>query len=123
MSFSREQVLHVARPARLALGDEEVSKFQRQLSQILEHADRVMALAAQDVPPTAIEEAGGKVTSSVSKKTDYVVAGDNPGTKYDKAQQLGVPIIDEVALLELLGGTASKPAHEGDGITRRRRRT
>jgi DNA ligase (NAD+) len=51
----------------------------------------------------AIEEAGGKVTSSVSKKTSYVVVGENPGSKYDKAQQLGVPIIDEAGLLKLLG--------------------
>ncbi len=51
----------------------------------------------------AIEEAGGKVTSSVSKKTDYVVVGENPGSKYDKAMQLGVTILDEKQLLELLG--------------------
>lgn len=51
----------------------------------------------------AIEEAGGKVTSSVSKKTDHVVAGESPGSKYDKAVALGVPIIDEKRLLELLG--------------------
>jgi DNA ligase (NAD+) len=50
-----------------------------------------------------IEEAGGKATSSVSKKTDYVVAGDNPGTKYDKAQQLGVAIIGEAELLKMVG--------------------
>lgn len=53
MSLSREQVLHVARLARLALTEEEVEKFRRQLSQIIEHAERVMALAADDVPPTA----------------------------------------------------------------------
>jgi DNA ligase (NAD+) len=51
-----------------------------------------------------IKAAGGKVSGSVSKKTDYVVAGDEPGSKHEKAQSLGVEIIDEVALLEMLGG-------------------
>lgn len=53
MALTREQVLHVAKLARLALRDDEVDKFQQQLSLILEHADRVMELAADDVPPTA----------------------------------------------------------------------
>jgi DNA ligase (NAD+) len=51
----------------------------------------------------AIEEAGGKATSSVSKKTDYVVAGKDPGSKYDKAVQLGVTILDETEFQKLLG--------------------
>jgi DNA ligase (NAD+) len=50
----------------------------------------------------AIEGSGGKVTSSVSKKTDYVVVGENPGTKYDKALQLGVTTLDEKGFKKLL---------------------
>jgi len=50
----------------------------------------------------AIEERGGKVASSVSKKTDYVVVGDNPGSKYDKALQLGIEVLDEAGLEKLL---------------------
>jgi DNA ligase (NAD+) len=50
-----------------------------------------------------IEKAGGKVSGSVSKKTDYVVAGEEAGSKLTKAQELGVPVLDEDALRNLLG--------------------
>ena len=49
-----------------------------------------------------IKEMGGKVTSSVSKKTDYVVKGTDPGSKLDKAQQIGIHIIDEEQLRALI---------------------
>jgi DNA ligase (NAD+) len=50
-----------------------------------------------------VKAAGGKVTSSVSKKTDYVVAGDNPGSKLAKAEKFGIEVLDEDELKELVG--------------------
>ena len=49
-----------------------------------------------------VEANGGKVSGSVSKKTSYVVVGDNPGSKADKASELGIPIITEINLMEML---------------------
>ena len=56
----------------------------------------------RDEAKAAIEERGGRVTSSVSKKTSFVVVGADPGSKYAKAQELGVPCITEAELRERL---------------------
>jgi DNA ligase (NAD+) len=60
----------------------------------------------RDQAKKMIEDAGGKVAGSVSKKTDYVVAGEEAGSKLDKARELGVEIIDEPGLLQLVGRQA-----------------
>jgi DNA ligase (NAD+) len=57
---------------------------------------------SRDAATEAIQVRGGKVTGAVSKKTGFVVAGESPGSKYDKAVQLGVPILDDTGLAVLL---------------------
>lgn len=57
---------------------------------------------SRDGAKEAILQRGGKASGSVSKKTDYVVVGESPGTKADKAEQLGVPVLDEDAFKKLL---------------------
>ena len=57
---------------------------------------------SRDGAKAAVEQRGGKVVGSVSRKTTAVVAGDNPGSKLQKAQELGVPVLDEAAFVELL---------------------
>ncbi|MFA7462067.1 MAG: helix-hairpin-helix domain-containing protein, partial [Anaerovoracaceae bacterium] len=52
---------------------------------------------------TLIEQAGGKTSSSVSGKTDYVVAGEAAGSKLTKARDLGIPVLNEEAFLDLMG--------------------
>ena len=59
----------------------------------------------RDQAKALIEAAGGRVSSAVSRKTDYLVAGEEAGSKLDKAQELGVKVIGEDGLQELLGGS------------------
>jgi len=62
-----------------------------------------LAKYTRDEAKKMIEDAGGKVTGSVSKKTDYVVAGADAGSKLDKAKELGVAVIDESQMEKLAG--------------------
>lgn len=59
---------------------------------------------SRDEASRRIRDAGGDVTGSVSRKTDYVVSGESAGSKLDKARALGVAVIDEAALLRMLAG-------------------
>jgi DNA ligase (NAD+) len=68
----------------------------------------------RDGAKEALVVRGAKVTGSVSKKTDFVVVGDNPGSKYDKAVQLGLPVLDDAGFAVLLAsGPAAARAHLG----------
>ncbi|GAA2270269.1 NAD-dependent DNA ligase LigA [Kitasatospora cystarginea] len=68
----------------------------------------------RDGAKEALTSRGAKVTGSVSKKTDFVVVGDNPGSKYDKAVQLGLPVLDDAGFAVLLDqGPEAARAHLG----------
>jgi DNA ligase (NAD+) len=64
---------------------------------------------SRDEARSLILAAGGRVSGSVSKKTDYVVAGADPGSKLAKAEELGVAVIDEAHLLRLVGADSALP--------------
>lgn len=62
----------------------------------------------RDQAKDLVESLGGKVSSSVTRKTDYVVAGADPGSKYEQARKLGLTILDEAAFLKLIGAEKKK---------------
>jgi DNA ligase (NAD+) len=62
-----------------------------------------LAAMTRDEARARVEAAGGKVAGSVSKKTDFVVAGDEAGSKLDRARELGVEVLDEARFLAMLG--------------------
>ena len=71
-----------------------------------------LAAMTRDEAKERLQALGGKVTNTVSRKTSYLVAGDSPGAKLTKAQDLGVQVLEELELLALLssGSEESEPA-------------
>ena len=69
---------------------------------------------SRDDAAALVEAAGAKVSGSVSKKTSYVVAGADAGSKLARAQELGIPLLDEAGLLALLASLA--PASSPDEL-------
>jgi DNA ligase (NAD+) len=112
------------RSAGVRLAEEETDAGPRPLAGVTVVVTGSLASHSRDAATEAVQNLGGKVTGSVSKKTGFVVAGDSPGSKYDKAVSLKVPILDEAGFAVLLAegpeaaravATNAAPAEEADG--------
>ncbi|GIF71334.1 NAD-dependent DNA ligase LigA [Asanoa siamensis] len=102
--------------AGVRMAEERTDEGPRPLEGLTVVVTGTLAEFSRDQAAEAIGSRGGKVTGSVSKKTDFVVVGDNPGSKYDKAVSLKVPILDEAGLRVLLsdGPDAARAAAVSD---------
>jgi len=90
------------RAAGVRMADERDASVPRTLEGLTIVVTGSLAGFSRDDAKEAIVTRGGKAAGSVSKKTAYVVAGDSPGSKYDKAIELGVPVLDEDGFRKLL---------------------
>jgi DNA ligase (NAD+) len=91
------------RAAGVRMADERDSSVERTLEGLSIVVTGSLTGFSRDDAKEAIVARGGKAASSLSKKTAYVVAGDSPGSKFDKAVELGVPVLDEDGFRRLLG--------------------
>ncbi|MBO0815936.1 MAG: NAD-dependent DNA ligase LigA, partial [Actinobacteria bacterium] len=107
------------RSAGVSLADEgwTSSGGDRRLAGVTVVLTGTLSGLTRDEAAEAVTSRGGRVSSSVSKKTDFVVAGDSPGSKYDKARDLGIPVLAEAGLQVLLeeGPDAARTAAEPAG--------
>ena len=104
-------IIERLRSAGLNFSQEEEKTRKEKVARILAGKQFILTGTLKDFTRTQakeiIIELGGRVTDSVSKKTDYVVAGEDPGSKYQKAQKLGVPIINEEEFKKIINKTVS----------------
>ncbi len=96
------EVVEKWRRAGVALAEERLQTGPRPLEGLSVVVTGTVEGWSRDGATLAIQELGGKVVGSVSKKTDFVVVGDNPGSKFDKAVSLGRPILDAAGFAVLL---------------------
>ena len=88
--------------AGVRMAEEQVDQGPRPLEGITVVVTGTLATYSRDRAAEAVQSRGGKVSGSVSKKTHFVVVGDNPGSKADKAVSLKVPVLDEAGFEILL---------------------
>lgn len=102
--------------AGVAMRDEQGTSVARTLEGLTVVVTGSLEGFSRDGAKEAIISRGGKAAGSVSKKTDVVVVGESPGSKADKAVELGVPVLDEAAFVRLLeGGPAAVGAAASGG--------
>jgi DNA ligase (NAD+) len=105
------QIVDKWRSAEVRMADVRDASVPRTLEGVTIVVTGSLPGFSRDDAKEAILTRGGKAAGSVSKKTDYVVAGDSPGSKYDKAVELGVPVLDEDGFRKLL---AEGPSESGE---------
>ena len=103
------EIVEKWRRAGVAMEDERDESVARTLEGLTVVVTGSLVDFSRDSAKEAIVSRGGKAAGSVSKNTDYVVVGDNAGSKADKAEQLGVPVLDE-------GGFKVLLAHGPEGL-------
>ena len=100
------------RAAGVVMADQRDDSVERTLAGLTLVVTGTLEGYSRDEAKEAVLARGGKVSGSVSKKTAFVVVGDNPGTKHDKAVQLGVPVLDEAGFTRLLADGPPPPEQE-----------
>lgn len=101
------------RAAGVRMADERDASIARTCSGLTIVVTGSLAGFSRDEAKEAIIARGGRAAGSVSKKTSYVVAGESPGSKYDKAVELGVPVLDEAGFVALLDHGPAEGTAEG----------